>query len=326
MDPIDALIDDINAMTLPAQPKSTAPSRSDRTTKPVAQEEEHEEDDEPIVDDLDAMILEIEGKKGVRRRKPTTNDGHDVGARKNPASRRKDVVTALDGDDLDRILDEIQNRSKEKARAGMDKLGWGVVNAERKIDLIAPRYILRNQDIKATIVVTSNQGEPAPLPREQLKVTLSGSKVPLAVADSRGDGTLWSIQFLPNDVPPDQTNIFLIVTTYGQEQFNWKIELCGNPMASKCSAVAQEVYKVNQRAEVTLIARDGNNQQLKVGGAKFSLSFAGSGQLNDVNLVDRMDGSYTLTFVPSTVGQYGLFVSLDGEDIADSPINFTVNK
>jgi len=102
--------------------------------------------------------------------------------------------------------------------------------------------------------------------------------------------------------------------------------LCGNAVAANCTAVANETYKLNQRGEITVVARDDTNKQLRCGGAKFHLSFAGSGQLNDVNLLDRMDGSYTLTFVPSAVGHYGLFVSLDGTDISGSPFNFMVSK
>jgi len=315
IDPIDALIDDINSLTTPS-------------TSRVQQQEPAEDgnddgsyEDEPLVDDLDAMILEIEGKKGPRRQKPTTKDGQSVGARKNQAARKPDVHKARDGDDLDRILEEIQNKSKQKAKENMNRLGWGVVNAERKLDLVAPKYVLKNQDIKATLVVSSNAGERAPLPRDQLTVSVTGSNAPVQVKEN-SDGT-FAINFLPKDAKDE---VFLVIHTYGEEQFNWRIELCGNPDATKCTATSQETYKLNQRGEFTLFARDGNNKQLRCGGAKFTLSFAGAGQLNDVNLLDRMDGSYTLTFVPSTVGHYGLFISLDGVDIASSPVQFMVTK
>jgi len=313
VDPIDALIDDITSM-------NTTTTATTTTRNNDSEDGSSSEGDEPQVDDIDAMIAEIEGNK-VHRRKPKTTNAQNVGARKNPAARRRDVVKALDGDDLDRILEEIQHKSKEKAKAGMSKLGWGVVNAERKFDLMAPKFILEGQDVKCTLIVTSVTGDKAPIPRHELEVSLNGSKAPLRVLDN-GDGT-WAITFHPTDVKKE---VFLVIHTYGKEQFNWKIELCGHPVAANCTADAAETYKLNQRGEVSIHAKDKNKQNLKVGGAKFSLSFAGAGQLNDVGLLDKMDGSYSLTFVPSAIGHYGLFISLDGEDISGSPINFMVTK
>lgn len=72
------------------------------------------------------------------------------------------------------------------------------------------------------------------------------------------------------------------------------------------------------------MARDAAGKQLKVGGAKFNLGFNGAGQLSQVGLLDRMDGTYTLSFVPDTAGQYAIFISLDGHDIKTHPLVFTV--
>lgn len=49
---------------------------------------------------------------------------------------------ALDGDDLDRILDEISASAKKKVAGKSDELGFGVINAERKFDLRAPKVRL----------------------------------------------------------------------------------------------------------------------------------------------------------------------------------------
>jgi len=220
---------------------------------------------------------------------------------------------------LDKLLEDIQSVSKQKAKAGMKQLGYGVISAERKFDLVAPKFVLVGQEVKATLIVTTTGGERVAMPRDQLDVRLEGTDVDFTVEDNE-DGT-WIIKFTPEE---HLDSVRLLIATYGQEQYDWEIQLCGVPVPSQCEAVTEKQYKVNQRGEMNLIARDSKGRQLRVGGAKFALSFAGAGQLNDVGLLDKMDGSYNLTFVPNNVGQYALFIVLDGVEISGSPVNFTV--
>jgi len=85
-------------------------------------------------------------------------------------------------------------------------------------------------------------------------------------------------------------------------------------------------YKVNQKGEVILYARDNTGNDLKVGGAKVGLSFNGAGQLTEVGLLDRMDGTYSISFVPDTPGTYTLWLTIAGIDIQSCPIQFVVKS
>jgi hypothetical protein len=64
------------------------------------------------VDELDDLIADIEGQANGRLRAPRTAGLKNYGARK--TTNRKQVKGALDGDDLDRILEEIFDSAKSK--------------------------------------------------------------------------------------------------------------------------------------------------------------------------------------------------------------------
>jgi len=111
------------------------------------------------------------------------------------------------------------------------------------------------------------------------------------------DGS-WTIRFRPDR----EGKVIIQIDGYGKRQFDWEIMISEPVSAKECTAVANEPMKVQTESTVTIIARDRKAKQLKVGGAKFDLAFSGAGQLGQVGLFDRMDGSYTLQFVPDTPG------------------------
>lgn len=266
-------------------------------------------------DELDSLIADIESQDS-RRIRPKTKDFKSVGARKTTA--RKKVTSTLDGDALDSILDEIQKVTSERVKENMNKLGWGVVSAERKFDLTAPRYALVGTTITPILIVTTNSGDRARVDPSNFNYTLNGMDINSSVVDNQ-DGS-YSVSFVADELGPVQLNIDI----FGERQFEWEIIICAYPDAKKCTAEAKPVYQVNSSCEIIIHARDASGETLKVGGAKFGIAFSGAGQLNEVALLDKMDGSYGLTFVPSAPGQYAIFLSLDGEDIQTTPVTFTV--
>eukprot|EP01125_Pyxidicula_operculata_P009356 TRINITY_DN3081_c0_g1_i1.p1 TRINITY_DN3081_c0_g1~~TRINITY_DN3081_c0_g1_i1.p1 ORF type:complete len:347 (-),score=95.41 TRINITY_DN3081_c0_g1_i1:263-1231(-) len=270
------------------------------------------------ISDLDAMIADIESQ-GKRRQRPRVKDLKAVEPRK--ISSRKKVVNVFEGSDLESVLDEITQFSRQKAAQDMGKIGWGVVNTERKFDLLAPKYVLVGSRVHSTIVVTNPAGERTKIDPKFFKIETTGDVTPASpiVLKDNKDGT-YVVEFDVDTVG----NLILIVDIFGQRQFEWNITICGVPDPNQCIAEVKSPYRANERCEIIIVAKDTEGQSLKVGGAKFSLGFNGAGQLNDVGLLDLMNGTYSLTFVPSKPGRYAIFISLDGVDISTCPVTFTV--
>lgn len=267
------------------------------------------------VDDLDDLVADLEHQEG-RRRLPPTGGLQVVGARK--TTSRKTVKGALDGDDLDRIVDEINQHARRSIQqsGAADQLGFGVINAERKFDLRAPKTALEGTTVECTLYVYTQSGEKSRIPTKHLSARVSGA--PLELVDQK-DGT-YTIKF--KAAHPGQLTLEL--DSYGKQQFAWPIEIIAAPSAPHCTAAAVEPLVVGRPCTVLITARDKTGTQLKVGGAQFNLGFAGAGQLSEVGLLDRLDGTYALQFVPDTAGQYAIFISLDNVEIATHPVEFTV--
>jgi len=271
------------------------------------------------VDELEDLIADIEAQAEGRLRAPRTAGLKQLGARKTTA--RKQVQGALDGDDLDRILDEISHSAKTKVAGNSDKLGFGVIDAERKFDLRAPKASACGSMVECTLFVYSQTGEKTRVPAKHIEVKLIGQPGLKHELIDQKDGS-WSIRFRPEA----EGRIIIQIDGYGKRQFDWAIDISEPVEAKECTAVATDLLKVNQQCNVTITARDPKGRQLKIGGAKFDLAFTGAGQLSQVGLFDRMDGTYTLSFVPDSVGEYAIFVTLDGKPIKNHPLTFKVTK
>jgi len=128
--------------------------------------------DSLTAEDLDSLVEELESQG--RRRVPPTGGLQVLGARKTTA--RKQVKGALDGDDLERIIDEINGHARRalQQQQATEKLGFGVINAERKFDLRCPKFAIVGASIEATLFVYTQSGERSRIPAKHLKVSVGG--------------------------------------------------------------------------------------------------------------------------------------------------------
>jgi len=271
-------------------------------------------------EDLDDLVADLERQD--RRRLPAAGGLQVVGARKKTS--RKQVKGALAGDDLDRIVDEINDHARRhlKANQATEKLGFGVINAERKFDLRAPKTATVSAVVECTIFVYTQSGERSRIPAKHFSVRCNGEAATglrTELTDNK-DGS-YTIRFKPER----EGKLYLEIDAYNERQFNWQIDISPGPEAKQCTAETQLPFRVNQQCTVIITARDRQGEQLKVGGAQFNLSFAGAGQLGQVGLNDLMNGTYSLQFVPDKVGQYAIFISLDSVDIKTHPLVFNVS-
>jgi len=271
------------------------------------------------LDELEDLIADIESQASGRLRAPRTAGLKAYGARK--TTTRKQVKGALHGDDLDRILEEISDSAKIKVAGNTETLGFGVINAERKFDLRAPKASACNSMIECTLFVYTQTGEKTRVPSKHIDVKLIGQPGLTHELIDQKDGS-WTIRFRPQR----EGRVILNIDGYGKRQFEWPIEISEPVAAKECTAVPNDPLHVNQQGSATITARDPKGRQLKIGGAKFDLAFSGAGQLSQVGLFDRMDGTYTLAFVPDTPGQYAIFITLEGVEIKTHPLLFTVGK
>jgi len=269
-------------------------------------------------DDLDDLIADIESQAGGLRA-PRTAGLRVYGARK--TTNRKQVKGALDGDDLDRIFDEISNSAKQKVSGDVDKLGFGVIDAERKFDLRAPKASAVFNTVECTLMVYTHTGEKTRIPAKHIEVKLIGQPGLKHVLEDKKDGT-WSIRFKPES----EGRVTLVIDGYGKRQFEWPIDIFTEVDPTQTTASTEEPLKVNTQCSATVIARDSRGKQLRIGGASFNLAFAGAGQLSQVGLADQMDGTYKLVFTPDTVGEYAIFITLDDKPIKTHPLQFKVAK
>jgi hypothetical protein len=271
------------------------------------------------LDELEDLIADIESQASGRLRAPRTAGLRTYGARK--TTTRKQVKGALDGDDLDRILEEISDSARKKVAGNTETLGFGVINAERKFDLRAPKAAPCNAMVECTLFVYTQTGEKTRVPQKHIEVKLVGMPGLKHELIDQKDGS-WTLRFRPDR----EGRVVLQIDGYGKRQFDWPIDISEPVAAKECTVLPNEPIKANTQCTATITARDSRARQLRIGGAKFDLAFSGAGQLSQVGLFDRMDGTYTLAFVPDTAGQYAIFITLEGVEIKTHPFIINVSK
>jgi len=274
------------------------------------------------LDDLDDLMAEVENQE-TRRRAPMTNEVKLQGARK--TTTRKSAKGALDDRDLDNVLDTILHATQMNLATKKHEIGWGVINAERKFDLRAPEATQISKPCVSTIIVTTGTGERQRIEMHQItvEVTQNGSKHLQHTLKDMCDGT-YEVTFTPTELGKCQLNI----DTYGTRTFEFPIVIGGIADPSKCEALVitpLSNIRANFPLQISVVAKDERGDRFKVGGTLFSISFAGDGELYNVDLSDKMDGSYLVTVTPNKPGNYAVFISLGEVDIASSPVGFKAN-
>ena len=85
------------------------------------------------------------------------------------------------------------------------------------------------------------------------------------------------------------------------------------------------VYELDWQYELRLVTRDEDEQLHSYGGATIEASLSGSGgSVTPVYVTDNEDGTYHLSFTPTSVGIYQLNVLVNGYEVMGSPFAVTV--
>jgi filamin len=81
----------------------------------------------------------------------------------------------------------------------------------------------------------------------------------------------------------------------------------------------------NAPAVFTIHAKDPKGNPLTRGGDEFKVDIKGPVHV-EPTIVDNNDGTYTVTYEPTAVGDYNVDITLDGHDIKDAPHHVTVKE
>jgi len=130
----------------------------------------------------------------------------------------------------------------------------------------------------------------------------------------------YEIEFTPTELGKCQLNI----DTYGKRTFEFPIVIGGTVDPKLCEAYVKSETKANEPVLIVVVAKDSNGDKFRVGGTLFSIGFAGDGDLYNVDLQDKMDGTYHISVTPNKPGNYCVFISVGEKDIGSSPVGFKV--
>jgi len=91
-------------------------------------------------------------------------------------------------------------------------------------------------------------------------------------------------------------------------------------MASSCKVEGDGLRRaiVRQMATFTIIARNAADELIKMGGDKFNVAMRGASALR-ARVFDNEDGTYTVSYFPSTSGRYNVSITLNGISLPGSP-------
>ena len=91
-------------------------------------------------------------------------------------------------------------------------------------------------------------------------------------------------------------------------------------MASSCKVEGDGLRRaiVRQMAIFTIIARNAADELIKMGGDKFNVAMRGASALR-ARVFDNEDGTYTVSYFPSTSGRYNVSITLNGISLPGSP-------
>lgn len=134
--------------------------------------------------------------------------------------------------------------AKRKVAGQTDKLGFGVINAERKFDLRAPKDATVRTAVESTLFVFTQSGEKSRIPQRQISVAVSAHGRPVAhdFIDNK-DGT-YTIRFRPES---EGVHV-MTIDAYEKRQFEWEVVVYGAAVPGECTAVANEPLHVNECA------------------------------------------------------------------------------
>jgi len=134
-----------------------------------------------------------------------------------------------------------------------------------------------------------------------------GNAVPADIKDN-GDGT-YDVAYKPNGPGPQKVNVNL----KGKP-------IKGAPFTVGIKAGASAAFSVVENFTFTIQAKTGAGEDRGEGGENFQVHINGpSGPVDTVDLKDRGDGKYFVSYRLPRKGEYTISVTVNGENIQGSP-------
>jgi filamin len=172
-----------------------------------------------------------------------------------------------------------------------------------------------------TIFAVDQAGERCTEGGDPFEVAITGPAAVEAEVIDNGDGT-YGVTYTPEQ-PGDYT---VAVTLHGDNIRDSPFNVPFKPAASADQSYAEGPGLLgavdNETAEFKIYAVDPDGNPRTDGGDDFAVEIDGPAPV-EPNLVDNGDGTYDVTYDAEEPGDYTIHVTLEGNDIRDSP--FTVN-
>jgi hypothetical protein len=92
---------------------------------------------------------------------------------------------------------------------------------------------------------------------------------------------------------------------------------------AQSGAVVPETILAGSAIEIEVQARTENGQSMTTGGAVVSATVTGANP-GELFSTDNANGTYTLNYAPANAGTDVITITVNGEEIADSPFTVTV--
>eukprot|EP01123_Difflugia_compressa_P016275 TRINITY_DN999_c0_g1_i1.p1 TRINITY_DN999_c0_g1~~TRINITY_DN999_c0_g1_i1.p1 ORF type:complete len:746 (+),score=196.58 TRINITY_DN999_c0_g1_i1:57-2294(+) len=179
-----------------------------------------------------------------------------------------------------------------------------------------------------TIEARNVHGRKVPVGGHQFPVKIMGphGEVPSSTEDN-GDGT-----YLVSYCPVDEGNHVIQVTHKDQpiqrSPFNVYINPSrADPIQTRCYGPGLEGGEAHKPAQFTIEARNKLGDRLHNGGHPFHVTVKDPYDTNlIVDLHDNKDGTYTVTYNPSEVGEHVVEVTLNKAQVANSPYHVGIGE
>jgi len=168
------------------------------------------------------------------------------------------------------------------------------------------------------LTVKNEKGELRDVDKERLAVTLSQG-----LKKNQGHVERIDVGKYKAELTPFGPGEMVVKLSYGgQDVIETAVNINKTVDASKTEIVAPPSrVPLNQQASFTIAARDGEGNDITVGGEKFEVAVSGPSQgVTGLSVRDELTGKYSVRFTLTKTGDYSMFVSLKGVALRGSPL------
>jgi filamin len=174
------------------------------------------------------------------------------------------------------------------------------------------------------IHAVDGDGKPLPKGGDPFVVKISGPQNVVPKITDNNDGTYDVVYQV--DQPGDyKIDVSLHDEPIKDSPFHPHIKASGAPGRSYAEGPGLEHPKDNEPAVFTIHSVDKDGKPRTDGGDPFKVDISGTEKL-EPEIVDNDDGTYTVTYHPDKPGPYVVKVTLDDENIKDSPFKVNVEQ